>query len=157
MRSWAEISTSALEREYIHVQSDQHFIVSLKDMMRQLQETMQAIQRDTARQAEVTPRQAEVVTQQAELIARLQQQQQPQQAGASAPHPPPLPPPPRVPILGETANVQENTNVPTGPVPPPIPPQMSKAPANPVDTPFKFEVDPTALKVSKLEKLCKRA
>ena len=70
-------------------------------------------------------------------------------------HPPS--PPPRVPILGETANVQENTNVPTGPVPPPISAQMSKALANPVDTPFEFEVNVIALKVSKLEKLFKRA
>ncbi|KAL7247630.1 hypothetical protein ACSBR2_002525 [Camellia fascicularis] len=150
VRSWAEIFASTSEREPTLVQSDPHLIVSMEDMMRQLQETMQTMQRDAAHQTEV-------VAQQAELIARLQQQQQPQQAGASALHLPPPPPPPRVPTLGETTNVQENTDVPTGPVPPPIPPQMSKAPANPVDTPFEFKVDPTTLKMSKVEKLFKRA
>ncbi|XP_028082591.1 uncharacterized protein LOC114283912 [Camellia sinensis] len=38
-----------------------------------------------------------------------------------------------------------------------VPPQTSKPPANPVDTPFEFEVDPTALKESKHDKLFKRA
>lgn len=123
--------------------------------MRQLQETMQAMQRDAARQAEVIARQAEVVAQQVDLIARLQQQQQPQQARASSSHPPP--PPPMVPTPGEATHVQENTDIPIGPVPPPILPQLSKALANPVDTPSDFEVDPTVLKVSKLEKLFRRA
>ncbi|GMP26859.1 hypothetical protein CsSME_00003122 [Camellia sinensis var. sinensis] len=130
-------------------------MASMEDMMRQLQETMQAIQQDTARQAEVAVRQAEIVAQQEELIARHQQQQQPQQVRASTSHPPP--PPLRVLTLGDTANVQENTDVPTGPVSPPILPQLSKAPANLVDTSFEFEMDPTVLKVSKLEKLFKKA
>ncbi|KAL7221857.1 hypothetical protein ACSBR1_023744 [Camellia fascicularis] len=122
----------------------------MEEMMRQLQEAMQVMQQDAARQAEVATRQAEVVAQQAELIARLQQQ-----TGASALHPPPSPP--MVPTLGEAAHIQENTDVPTGPVPPPILPQLSKAPANPVDTPSESEMDPITLKVSKLEKLFKRA
>ncbi|KAF5932396.1 hypothetical protein HYC85_028567, partial [Camellia sinensis] len=68
-----------------------------------------------------------------------------------------LPAKQRVPILGDAAYIQENTDVPTGPVPPPIQPQLSKAPANLVDTPLEFEVDPIALKVSKLEKLFEKA
>ncbi|KAL7164829.1 hypothetical protein ACSBR2_040677 [Camellia fascicularis] len=93
------------------------------------------------------------MAQQAELIARLQQQ-----AGASASHQ--APPSPRVPISGETANVQnvqEDTDIPTGPAPPPILPQLSKAPSNLPDSPFEFELDPTALKVSKLEKMFKKS
>ncbi|GGR61035.1 hypothetical protein GCM10010168_93710 [Actinoplanes ianthinogenes] len=39
----------------------------------------------------------------------------------------------------------------------PIPPQTSKAPVYQMEAPFEFEVDPTALKVNKLEKLFKRA
>ena len=39
----------------------------------------------------------------------------------------------------------------------PIPPQTSKVPAYQTKVPFEFEVDPTALKVSKLEKLFKWA
>ncbi|KAL7163325.1 hypothetical protein ACSBR2_039427 [Camellia fascicularis] len=110
------------------------------------------IPRDAARQAEFAKQQAEVMAQQAELIARLQQQ-----TGASAFHQ--APPPPRVPILGETANVQEDTDIPTGPPPPPILPQLSKAPTptNLSDSPFEFETDPTALKVSKLEKWFKKS
>ncbi|KAL7250848.1 hypothetical protein ACSBR1_012796 [Camellia fascicularis] len=67
--------------------------------------------------------------------------------------------PPRVPILGETVNVQDDTDIPTGPTPPPILPQLSKAPTptNLPDSPFEFETDPTTLKVSKLEKLFKKS
>ncbi|KAL7265500.1 hypothetical protein ACSBR1_003303 [Camellia fascicularis] len=108
------------------------------------------MQQDAARQAEFSKQQAEVMAQQAELIARLQQQ-----TGASASHQ--APPPPRVPILGETANVQEDTDIPTGPAPPPILPQLSKTPTNLPDSPFEFETDPTAPKVSKLEKLFKKS
>ncbi|KAL7189154.1 hypothetical protein ACSBR1_038925 [Camellia fascicularis] len=118
----------------------------MEDMMRQLQETMQAMQQDAACQAEV-------VAQQAELIARLQQQQQSQQVGACALHPPP----PTVLTPGETVNIQEDTDVPTGPVPPPVLPQTSKTPAFSIDTPFESEMDPTTLKMSNLEKLFKRA
>ncbi|KAL7206064.1 hypothetical protein ACSBR2_018891 [Camellia fascicularis] len=120
-------------------------MASMEEMMRQLQESMKIMQQDAARQAEVAKQQAEVMAQQAELIARLQQQ-----TGASASHQ--APPPPRVPILGETANVQEDTDIPTGPALPSILPQLSKAPTptNLPDSPFKFETDPTALKVSKL-------
>ncbi|KAL7200695.1 hypothetical protein ACSBR1_032595 [Camellia fascicularis] len=110
------------------------------------------MQQDAAHQAEFSKQQAEVMTQQAELIARLQQQ-----TGASASHQ--APPPPRVPILGETANVQKGTDIPTGPAPSPILLQLSKAPTptNLPDSPFAFEKDPTALKVSKLEKLFKKS
>ncbi|KAL7211588.1 hypothetical protein ACSBR2_014445 [Camellia fascicularis] len=38
-----------------------------------------------------------------------------------------------------------------------IPPQTSKAPMSQTEAPFEFEVDPTALKVNKLEKLFKQA
>ncbi|KAI8008098.1 hypothetical protein LOK49_LG07G01264, partial [Camellia lanceoleosa] len=50
-------------------------------------------------------------------------------------------------------------NIPKGLAPPPILPQLSKAPTliNQPDSPFEFEVDPTALKVSKLEKLFKKS
>ncbi|KAL7238465.1 hypothetical protein ACSBR2_004546 [Camellia fascicularis] len=78
-----------------------------------------------------------------------------QQTGASASHQ--APPPPRVPVLGETANVQDNTDVPIGPAPPPVLPQLSKTPTNLPNSPFEFETDPTALKVSKLEKLFKKS
>ncbi|KAF5932618.1 hypothetical protein HYC85_028789 [Camellia sinensis] len=52
---------------------------------------------------------------------------------------------------------QLQENVPTGPAPPPVLPQLSKTPTNLVDLPFEFDVDPTALKVSKLEKLFKKS
>ncbi|KAL7184612.1 hypothetical protein ACSBR2_026709 [Camellia fascicularis] len=54
---------------------------------------------------------------------------------------------------------EEDTDIPTGPAPPPILPQLSKAPTptNLPDSPFEFETDPTALKVSKLEKLFKKS
>ncbi|KAL7192375.1 hypothetical protein ACSBR2_024248 [Camellia fascicularis] len=60
---------------------------------------------------------------------------------------------------GSTANVQEDTDIPIGPALPPILPQLSKAPTptNLPDSPFEFETDPTALKVSKLEKLFKKS
>ena len=95
------------------------------------------------------------MAQQAELITRLQQQN-----GASASQQ--VPPPPRVPIPEETPNtrnVQEDTDLSTGPAPPPILPQLSKAPTpiNQLDSSFEFEVDPTTLKVSKLEKLFKKS
>ncbi|KAL7166278.1 hypothetical protein ACSBR2_037034 [Camellia fascicularis] len=90
------------------------------------------------------------MAQQAELVARLQQQ-----AEASTSHQ--APPPPRVPILEEVANVQEDTDIPTGPAPPPVLPQPPKAQINLPDSPFEFEVDPTVLKVSKLEKLFKKS
>ncbi|KAL7202071.1 hypothetical protein ACSBR1_033698 [Camellia fascicularis] len=130
-------------------------MAGVEKMMRQMQETMKIIQEDAARQAEFAKQQAVIMAQQAELITRLQQQ-----AGASASHQ--APPPPRVPIPQETTNVQnvqENTGIPTGPPSPPILPQLSKAPTsiNLPDSPFEFEVDPTALKVSKLEKLFKKS
>ncbi|KAL7262175.1 hypothetical protein ACSBR1_000535 [Camellia fascicularis] len=52
---------------------------------------------------------------------------------------------------------EENTDVPTGPIPPLVLAQTSKIPAFSIDTPFEYEFNPTALKVSKLEKLFKRA
>ncbi|KAL7258662.1 hypothetical protein ACSBR1_004724 [Camellia fascicularis] len=95
------------------------------------------------------------MAQQAELITQLQHQ-----AGVSASHQ--APPPPRVPIPEETVNVQnvqEDTGIPTGPPPPPILPQLSKAPTpiNLPNSPFEFKTNPTALKVSKLEKLFKKS
>ncbi|KAF5933045.1 hypothetical protein HYC85_029216 [Camellia sinensis] len=94
------------------------------------------------------------MNEQAELIVRLQQQN-----GASASQQ--VPPPPGIPTPGETANVQNDTDIPTGPPPPPIlpqiQPQLSKTPTNLPDSPFEFETDPIALKLSKLEKLFKRS
>ncbi|KAL7223558.1 hypothetical protein ACSBR1_025085 [Camellia fascicularis] len=118
--------------------------------MRQMQEAMKIMQEDAARQAEFAKQQAAIMAQQAELITRLRQQN-----GASASHQ--APPPPRVPIPEETPNVQEGTDIPTGPAPPPILPQLSKAPINLPDSPFEFEVDHTALKLSKLKKLFKKS
>ncbi|KAL7220423.1 hypothetical protein ACSBR2_013330 [Camellia fascicularis] len=127
-------------------------MAGVEEMMRQMQEAMKIMQEDAARQAEFAKQQAAIMAQQAELITRLQQQN-----GAPASHQ--APPPPRVPTLGETANVQEDTDLPTGPAPPPLPPQLSKAhtPINHSDSPSEFEVDPTALKLSKLEKLFKKS
>lgn len=117
-------------------------------MVCQLQQTIENMQLDAAQQAETTARQAEVVACQAEVIERVQQQQ-PQPAVAFASHPPPA----GIPAPGVTINVQENTGIQVDL----IPPQTSKAPVYPIKAPFEFEVDPTALKVSKLEKLFKRA
>ncbi|KAL7234813.1 hypothetical protein ACSBR1_018301 [Camellia fascicularis] len=131
---------------------DQQNTSGMEAMMRQMQETMKLMQQDAVRQAEFSKQQAAIMAQQAELITRLQQQN-----GASASHQ--APPPPGVPTLGETANVQENTDLPTGPAPPPLPPQLSKAhtPINHSGSPSEFEVDPTVLKLSKLEKLFKKS
>ncbi|KAF5932066.1 hypothetical protein HYC85_028237 [Camellia sinensis] len=86
----------------------------------------------------------------AELITKLQQQ-----SGASASQQ--VPPPAGAPAPGETPNVQDDTDIPGGPAPPPILPQLSKTPTNLPDSPSEFEVDPTALKLSKLEKLFKKS
>ena len=48
-------------------------------------------------------------------------------------------------------------DIPTGLAPPPLLPQLSKTPTNQPGFPFESEVDPTALKVSKLEKLFKKS
>ncbi|KAL7169506.1 hypothetical protein ACSBR2_034523 [Camellia fascicularis] len=144
-------SVSPVEREHIpDIQLDQGSMAGMEGMVRQLQESMKSKQEDAARQVEFAKQQAAIMAQQAELITRLQQQN-----GASASHQ--APSPPRVPIPGETPNVQEGTGVPTGPAPPPILPQLSKTPTNLPDSSFEFEVDPTALKVSKLEKLFKKS
>ncbi|KAF5934619.1 hypothetical protein HYC85_030790 [Camellia sinensis] len=123
-------------------------------MVRQLQESMKVMQQDAVRQAEFAKQQATVMNEQAELIVRLQQQSR---ASASQQ----VPPPPGIPTLGETANVQNDTDIPIGPPPPPIlpqiQPQLSKTPTNPPDSHFEFEIDPTALKLSMLEKLFKRS
>ncbi|KAL7262645.1 hypothetical protein ACSBR1_000914 [Camellia fascicularis] len=129
---------------------DQQNTSGMEAMMRQMQETMKLMQQDAVRQAEFSKQQAAIMAQQAELITRLQQQ-----AGASASHQ--APPPPRVPIPEETPNVQEGTDIPTGPTLPQILPQLSKAPINLPDSPFEFEIDHTALKLSKLEKLFKKS
>ncbi|XP_028077599.1 uncharacterized protein LOC114279546 [Camellia sinensis] len=68
---------------------------------------------------------------------------------ASASHAPPA----GILAPGITTNVQENLGNPVNP----IPPQASKAPVYQIEPPFEFEVDPTVLKVNKLEKLFKRA
>ncbi|CAL5428765.1 unnamed protein product [Camellia sinensis] len=152
----AEASIFTTEREYLPViQLEQRSMATLEEMVRQLQEGMKIMQQDAIRQAEFAKQQATIVTEQAELIIRLQQQ-----AGAFASHQ--APPSPRVPILEETPNVQniqEDTDIPTGPAPPPILPQLSKAPTpiNAPDSPFEFEVDPMALKLSKLEKMFKKS
>ncbi|KAF5934468.1 hypothetical protein HYC85_030639 [Camellia sinensis] len=125
-------------------------MAGMEEMMRQLQESMKQMQEDTASQAEFSKQQATVMAQQAELITRLQQQN-----AASASHQ--APPPPGAPAPGETPNVQEGTDIPMGPAPPPILPQLSKTPTNLPDSPFESEVDLTALKVSKLEKLFKKS
>ena len=125
-------------------------MAGMEEMIRQLQESMKTMQQDAARQAEFAKQQAEIMAQHADLIALLQQQ-----TGASASHQ--APPPPRVPIPRETPNVQKDTDIPTGPTSPPILPQLSKTPINLPDSPFEFEVDPTVLKVSKLEKLFKKS
>ncbi|KAL7179359.1 hypothetical protein ACSBR1_042700 [Camellia fascicularis] len=112
--------------------------------MQHLQQTIEALQQDTVRQAKVMARQAEVIT-------RLQQQQ-PQPAVASASHAPPtgnLTPG----VAARTANVQVTQGNPVEP----ISAQASKAPVHQTEALFEFEVDPTALKVNKLEKLFKRA
>ncbi|KAF5933076.1 hypothetical protein HYC85_029247 [Camellia sinensis] len=72
----------------------------------------------------------------AEVINRLQQQQ-PQLAVASVSHAPPTE------TQGNSAD--------------PILAQASKAPIHQSEAPFECEVDPTALKINKLEKLLKRA
>ena len=114
--SWVEISAFATETDIPVAQLDQNSISSLEEMVRQLQDSMKAMQQDTVRQAEFAKQQAVAITQQAETIARLEQQ-----TGVSTSYQ--APPPPRVPILGEATHVQEDTDLPTGPAPPPIPPQ----------------------------------
>ncbi|KAF5933059.1 hypothetical protein HYC85_029230 [Camellia sinensis] len=147
---------SPTERERIPViQPEQNSMASLEEMVRQLQESMKMMQQDAARQAEFARQQATVMSEQADLIGRLQQQ-----TGATPSQQ--IPPPLRVPIPEETPNarnVQEDTDIPTGPTPPPIPPQQSKAPThiNLSDSPFESEVDPMTLKMHKLEKLFKKS
>ncbi|KAL7174221.1 hypothetical protein ACSBR2_033473 [Camellia fascicularis] len=129
---------------------DQQNTSGMEAMMRQMQETMKLMQQDAVRQAEFSEQQAAIMAQQAELITRLQQQ-----SGASASQQ--VPPPAGAPAPRETPNVQEGTDIPVGPAPPPILPQLSKTPTNLLDSPFETEVDPTALKLSKLEKLFKKS
>ncbi|KAL7237529.1 hypothetical protein ACSBR2_003767 [Camellia fascicularis] len=152
LNSQVEIYESTAEIDISVIQLDQGSMSGLEEMVRQLQESMKNMQQDAVRQAEFAKQQAVVMAQQAELITKLQQQ-----AGASVSHQDP--PPPRVPILGEATNVQDDTDIPVGPPPPPILPQLSKVPTpiNLPDSPFEFEVDPTTLKVSKLEKLFKKS
>ncbi|KAL7185751.1 hypothetical protein ACSBR2_027671 [Camellia fascicularis] len=109
------------------IQLDQGSMAGMEEMMRQLQESMKLMQEDAARQAEFSKQQATIMAQ--------------------------------VPIPGETPNVQEDTDIPTGPAPLPTLPQLAKAltPINQPDSPFEFEVDPTALKLNKLEKLFKKS
>ncbi|KAF5932547.1 hypothetical protein HYC85_028718 [Camellia sinensis] len=129
---------------------DQQNTSEMEAMMRQMQESMKLMQQDAVRQAEFAKQQVAVMAQQAELITKLQQQ-----SGASASQQ--VPPPAGAPAPGETPNVQDDTDIPGGPAPPPILPQLSKTPANLLDSPSEFEVDHTALKLSKLEKLFKKS
>ncbi|XP_028086716.1 stress response protein NST1-like [Camellia sinensis] len=126
----------------------------VEEMIRQMQETMRAMQQDAVRRDELAKQQAEIMTQQAELITRLQQQ-----STASASHqiPPPTGPPlpEKAPVIQDIPpntqntiptiqNLQEDTSLPTGSAPPPIPPQLSKVhtPNHP-DSPSEVEVDQT--------------
>ncbi|KAF5933446.1 hypothetical protein HYC85_029617 [Camellia sinensis] len=147
---------------------DQQNTSGMEALMRQMQESMRQMQEDAARQAEFSKQQAAIMAQQAELITRLQHQN-----AASASHQ--VPPPPGAPLpeqaptvqnalpntqntVPNVQNIQEDTNLPTGPAPPPLPLQLSKThtPNHP-DSPFEFEIDHTALKLSKLEKLFKKS
>jgi len=148
--SRVEVSIFAIEIDIPVGQMDQQNTSGMGAMMRQLQESMKLMQQDAVRQAKFAKQQATIMAQQAELITRLQQQNE---ASASYQAPPPL----GVQTPGETPNVQEGTNIPIGSAPPPILPQLSKIPTNLPDSPFEFEVDPTALKLSKLEKLFKKS
>ncbi|KAF5934569.1 hypothetical protein HYC85_030740 [Camellia sinensis] len=164
-----EIPIAAIEIDLPVVQIDQNSMATptgVDEMIHQMQETMRAMQQDATRRDEFAKQQAEIMAQQAELITRLQQQN-----AASASHQ--IPPPAGAPLPGQTPtiqnappniqnampsiqNLQEDRNLPTGPAPPPLPTQLSKTPAtNHPDSPFEFEVDHTALKLSKLEKLFK--
>ena len=136
--------------------------------MRQMQESMKLMQQDAARQEEFSKQQAAIMTQQTELITRLQQQNE---ASASQQIPPPAgaPLPEQIPAVRNAPpniqntvptiqNQQEDTSLPTGPAPPPLPPQLSKVhTSNHPDSPIEVEVDLTALKLSKLEKLFKKS
>ncbi|KAF5934573.1 hypothetical protein HYC85_030744 [Camellia sinensis] len=169
VNSRAEVLVSAIEIHIPVSQQDQQNTARMEEMMRQLQESMKQMQEDVARQAEFSKQQATVMAQQAELITRLQQQN-----AASSSHQ--VPPPPGIPLpeqaptvqnalpntrntLPNVQNVQEDTDLPTGPAPPPLLPQLSKAPTpiNQPDSLFEFEIDHTALKLSKLEKLFKKS
>ncbi|KAF5933378.1 hypothetical protein HYC85_029549 [Camellia sinensis] len=128
--SWnnqVKISEPTADTGILVAQLDRDNMSGLEEIVRQLQDSMKAMQQDAVRQAEFTKQQA---------VA---------------------PPPPRVPILGEATHVQDDTDIPGGPAPPPVLPQLSKTPTNLPDSPFEFETDPTALKVSKLEKLFKKS
>ncbi|CAL5331373.1 unnamed protein product [Camellia sinensis] len=131
-------------------QMEQQNTSGMEAMMRQMQESLKLMQQDATRQEEFAKQQAAIMAQQAELIIKLQQQ-----SDASTSQQ--VPPPTGAPTLGETPNVQESTDIPVGPAPPPILPQLSKTPTNLPDSPSEFEVDPTALKLSKLEKLFKKS
>ncbi|KAF5934346.1 hypothetical protein HYC85_030517 [Camellia sinensis] len=135
--SQIEIPIVAIEIDLPIVQTNQGNMAAptgVEEMMRQMQETMRAMQQDAVRRDELQ-----------------------QHAGASASHP--APPPPGIPAPEEAPNVQADTDIPTGPTPPPILPQLSKAPTpvNQPDSLFEFEVDHTTLKLSKLEKLFKKS
>ena len=109
--------------------------------MHQMQESKKLMQQDAARQEEFAKQQAAIMAQQAELIIKLQQQSD---ASTSQQVPPPI----GAPAPGEPPSVQDDTDLPGGPAPPPILPQLSKAPITPSDSPFEFEVDHTAWKLS---------
>ncbi|KAF5932790.1 hypothetical protein HYC85_028961 [Camellia sinensis] len=131
-------------------QIDQQNTSGMEAMMRQMQESMKLMQQDATRQEEFAKQQVAIMVQQVEVIIKLQQQ-----SGASASQQ--VPPPAGAPAPGETPNVQGGTDIPVGPALPAILPQLSKTPTNLPDSPFEFEVDPTTLKLSKLEKLLKKS
>ncbi|KAF5932738.1 hypothetical protein HYC85_028909 [Camellia sinensis] len=163
-----EVSITAAEIDTPVRQMEQQNTSGMEALMRQMQESMRQMHDDAARQTEFSKQQAAVMAQQSELITRLQQQntasashQIPPPAGAPLPEQAPTvqnAPPNAQNTLPNVQNLQEDTSLPTGPAPPPLLPQLSKVhTSNHPDSPTEVEVDLTALKLSKLEKLFKRS
>ncbi|THG04399.1 hypothetical protein TEA_029247 [Camellia sinensis var. sinensis] len=118
------------------------------------------MQQDAVRRDELAKQQSEIMTHQAELITRLQQQNE---ASASQQVPPPARPPlpEKAPAIHDvppnTQNtvptiqtLQEDTSLPTGPTPPPIPPQLSKVRFAPKGPPRRVQ-KPVVPKIEKTE------
>ncbi|KAF5931575.1 hypothetical protein HYC85_027746 [Camellia sinensis] len=163
-----EVSITAAEIDTPVRQMEQQNTSGMEALMRQMQESMRQMHDDATRQTEFSKQQAAVMAQQSELITRLQQQntasashQIPPPAGAPLPEQAPTvqnAPPNAQNTLPNVQNLQEDTSLPTGPAPPPLLPQLSKVhTSNHPDSPTEVEVDLTALKLSKLEKLFKKS
>ncbi|KAF5931962.1 hypothetical protein HYC85_028133 [Camellia sinensis] len=135
-----EVSIVAIEIDIPVSRMDQQNTSGMEALMRQMQESMRQMQEDAARQAEFSKQQAAIMAQQAELITRLQQQN-----AASASHH--VPPPPGAPTYKRTRTFQRGQLCPRF---------RLNCPRHP-DSPFEFEIDHTALKLSKLEKLFKKS